>query len=109
MSEGVNRSGLTVLELLGVVTLLGVLVTIAVTRATDTTGAADVSACYTYKGDIEIQAEIWMHNTGSWPLGTLVDIGAEVAYFPEGLPTCPVDGTVYTIDANTGRVIGHNH
>ena len=71
--------------------------------------AAKVAACHVYKGDIEIQVELWNHNTGSWPAANLASIGADINYFPEGLPTCPVDGTTYTIDTSTGLVIGHNH
>ena len=104
-----NRSGLSLLELLAVVTLLGILVTIAVTRVSDETSGANVSGCYTYKGDIEIQAEIWMHNTGGRPAGNLADIAADSNYFPDGLPTCPVDGLPYEIESTTGRVNGHNH
>jgi len=68
-----------------------------------------VAASLLYKGDIEIQAELWRHNTGSWPASNLATIGADVNYFPEGLPICPVDGTPYTIDPLTGLVVGHNH
>ena len=104
-----SRSGNSLLELLVVVTVLGLLATIVVTHVTSESSSAKVSACHTYKGDIEIQAEIWMHNHGSWPAGNLADIGADTSYFPEGLPTCPVDSTAYTIDTATGLVIGHNH
>ena len=101
--------GMSLLELLAVVSLLGILTAIFLPRTFDSNEAANVAACYVYKGDIEIQAEIWHHNTGSFPASNLATIGADTEYFPEGLPTCPVDGTAYTIDASTGRVIGHAH
>ena len=103
------RRGYTLLELLAVVTIIGIVATIIVTHVSEESSSAKVSACYTLKGDIELQAEIWMHNNGSWPAANLSDIGGNTNYFPEGLPTCPYDGTAYTIDANTGRVIGHVH
>ena len=109
MQSRTRRWGISLLELLAVVTLVGIVATIVVTRTTSESSGANVSSCHTYKGDIEIQAEIWMHNHGSWPAGNLADIGAEIDYFPEGLPLCPVDGTTYTIDPTTGRVIGHTH
>ncbi|MCG8450754.1 MAG: prepilin-type N-terminal cleavage/methylation domain-containing protein [Pirellulales bacterium] len=109
MSKLELRLGYTLVELLTVVTLLGVIATIVITHVTSENSGAKAGACHTYKGDIEIQAEIWMHNRGTWPAGNLADIGADTAYFPEGLPTCPVDSTAYTIDTATGLVIGHNH
>ena len=72
---------------------------IVTTRLNGKTEEAKVSSCHTYRGNIEIQAELWMHNNGSWPAGNLADIKTEIEYFPEGLPVCPVDGTAYTIDS----------
>ena len=37
------------------------------------------------------------------------DIGTVDDYFPDGLPTCPVDGTSYTLDATTHFLVGHDH
>ena len=67
------------------------------------------SACYANKGDIELQVKLWRRNNGSYPAANLSDIGADTAYFPSGLPACPVDGTAYTIDTTTGLVTGHTH
>ena len=94
---------------MAVVALIGITVTIVLTRASDGSDKSDIAACYVNKGDIEIQCELWMHNTGSWPAANLSDVGGDLDYFPEGVPACPVDGTAYTIDTSTGRVSGHNH
>jgi hypothetical protein len=51
---------------------------------------------------------LWRRANGTWPAADLSAIGADANYFPEGLPTCPVDGAVYTIDTN-GAVVGHTH
>ncbi len=104
-----RREGLSFVELMAVLAIVALLAVVILPRVAGQSDSSKVAACLTYKGDIEIQAELWKHNTGSWPAATLSDIGADVSYFPEGLPTCPVDGAAYTIDANTGRVIGHNH
>ena len=92
-------------------TVLGIVAAVIVPRITGGSETADIAACHVFKGDIEIQAEIWRHNsiTDSWPAANLAAIGADIVYFPEGLPTCPVDGSVYTIDAATGLVVGHSH
>ncbi len=92
-----------------VIAILGIVAAVIVPRIVGGSDTTDIAACYVYKGDVEIQAEIWNHNTGSWPAANLAAIGADIDYFPEGLPICPVDGTAYTIDATTGLVVGHSH
>ena len=94
--------------MLAVVTILGIVAALALPRFVGSNAEADRNACFVNKGDIEIQAQIWRRNHGSLPASNLSDVGADAAYFPEGLPTCPVDGSSYTISA-TGRVIGHTH
>ncbi len=103
------RLAFSLLEMLAVISLLGVLIAIILPRVSTSHDAAKAGASHVDQGDIEIQVELWIQNTGSMPAGDLSDIGADINYFPEGLPTCPVDGTQYTIDTQTGLVIGHNH
>ena len=105
----ITRDAFSLTELMAVIVLIGITATIVLTRASTGNDNSNIAACYVNKGDIEIQAELWLNNSGSWPLANLSDVGGDVNYFPEGVPLCPVDGTVYTIDTSTGRVIGHNH
>jgi len=109
MQPALRQPGFSLLEVITVIAILGILALAIVPRAAESNDAADIAGCFVFKGDIEIQAELWHHNTGGWPAGNLSDIGADLNYFPEGLPTCPVDGTAYTIDPTTGLVQGHNH
>jgi prepilin-type N-terminal cleavage/methylation domain-containing protein len=95
-------------ELMAVIAVLAVVAGIILPRLTTGSNTSKKAACEAIQGDIEVQSELWRHNTGSWPATNLSNIGADVNYFPEGLPVCPYDGTAYTIDA-TGRVVGHNH
>ena len=67
------------------------------------------NACYVTKRNIEVQAELWYRNKAAWPATDLGDIAADGAYLPEGQPACPVDASGYTLDAATGRVVGHEH
>jgi general secretion pathway protein G len=101
--------GFSLVELIGVVAILALLAGIILPRVLGSNDNANIAACETHKSHIEVQAELWMHNTGTWPAANLSNIGADVNYFPQGLPVCPVDGSAYTIDNSTGRVIGHNH
>ena len=102
-----RRAAFSLTELMAVVAIIAVVAAIIVVRATGGSASSKSAACESIQGDIEIQAEIWRHNTGSWP-ANLSDIGADVNYFPTGVPACPVDGTTYTIDS-AGRVVGHAH
>ena len=105
----INRTqGFTLTELMAVLAVLAVVAAVIVVRATGGAATSKSAACQSIKGDIEVQAEIWRHNTGSWPATNLSNIGGDVNYFPTGVPACPVTGAAYTIDTS-GRVVGHNH
>ena len=104
-----HRNAFSLVELIAVVVIVGVLATVIVQRLVLHHEGAETAACYVNKGDIEIQVELWRHNTGSWPASNLATIGTDLNYFTEGVPTCPVDSSAYTIDTATGLVIGHNH
>lgn len=97
------------IELIAVVAILGVLALVIVPRVSSNRTSGNRSACFNQKAEIELQVRLWRRNTGSYPAANLSNIGADTAYFPSGLPTCPVDGTTYTINTTTGRVTGHTH
>jgi prepilin-type N-terminal cleavage/methylation domain-containing protein len=103
------RSGFTLTELMAVLALLGLLAALIVPRVVGHYHHAKRSACQVNQGEIELQVKLWRRNHGSYPAADLSNIGAAAAYFPVGLPTCPVDGSVYTIDTTSGTVIGHTH
>jgi general secretion pathway protein G len=104
-----RRNAFTLMELMAVLAILGLLATVILPRVVGGSDSGETAACHTHKGDIEIQAELWITNTGAWPAADLSTISGDLNYFPSGLPTCPVDQSSYTIDPSTGRVIGHNH
>ncbi len=102
------RKALSLLELLSAVTILGVLAAIALPRTTGAFDKGKATSCHINQAEIELQCRLWYRMSGSWPATNLVDIGADLNYFPESVPTCPVDGTTYTIDS-FGKVVGHSH
>lgn len=105
----VCRPGVSLLEILAVVTLMGIIAMIALPRLATSGDKTKANSCFATKGMIEVQAELWFRNKGVAPAADLSDIMGAPAYFPDGAITCPVDGTAYQIDTATRRVNGHAH
>lgn len=103
------RRGFSLLELLATVTLMGIVMAIVVPRFSGQSERTRVNACHVHRGNIEVQAELWYRQYGKWPARNLRDIGQNDHYFPDGLPTCPVDDSRYRLDRKTGQIIGHDH
>lgn len=106
-----NRRGFTLIEILAVVVILGILAVVVVPRVLSSSATAKTNACYQNKASINTAIEKFYFDAGTWPVDALTDIAADVNYFPDGIPVCPVDGTVYAMDpiAGNNRVAGHAH
>jgi len=103
------RRGFSLTELMAVVAILGVLAAMVIPRVAGHQDSSKKAACYANQGDIELQVKLWKRVNGTYPAANLSDIGTNTTYFPSPLPTCPVDGTAYTINTTTGLVNGHTH
>ncbi len=99
-----KQSGFSLLELLAVVTILGIIAAIIVPRVTVSSDTAKQRVRDHHKATINAAVERWYVDKGSWPLDNLSNIGADVNYFPDGIPTNPVDGSAYSLNATTHRV-----
>lgn len=104
-----RRPGLSLFELLAVLTLIAILAVVIVPRFSTQSVTAKRNACFVNKNNIEVQCQLWLRQKNASPVANLSDIGADRAYFPEVLPVCPVDGSAYTINTTSQRVIGHTH
>jgi type II secretory pathway pseudopilin PulG len=93
------------MELLAVVTILGIIAAIIVPRVTVSSDTAKQKVNAHNKGTINAAVERWYVEKGAWPANNLSDIGADANYFPEGIPTNPVNGSAYTLDGTTHRVL----
>lgn len=93
------RKGVTLIELLLVIVILGALVAIAIPRMRQSAQNARVNACATNIEIMNSQIEMYAgDNNGSYP-PTLATITGDPNLFPDGAPTCPLEGT-YTMGAN---------
>ncbi|WP_146446552.1 type II secretion system protein [Botrimarina colliarenosi] len=103
-----NRYGFSLMELLAVVTILGILAAIIVPRVISSSDTAKDRTCVYNCGHIHSAVERYRNANGVWPSADLNELDV-LAYFPDGIPACPVSGAAYTIDV-TGdryRVVGH--
>jgi prepilin-type N-terminal cleavage/methylation domain-containing protein len=100
-----NKSrGFSLLELLAVVTILGIIAAIIVPRVTVSSDTAKQRVRDHHKATINSTVERWYIDNNAWPANDLSDIAADINYFPEGIPTNPVDNSAYTLNATTHRV-----
>ena len=99
-----KKGGFSLLELLAVVTILGIIAAIIVPRVTVSSDNAKQKVRDHHKATINAAVERYYVNTGGWPANDLSDIGVDVNYFPDGIPTNPVDSSSYTLNATTHRV-----
>lgn len=99
------RQGLSLLELMLVVVLVSVIASLIVHRASQSTDMAKCRACHHNRTEINAAIERFGVSEGSYP-SDLTDLVAP-EYFPEGVPTCPISGATYSINATTHRVDGH--
>ena len=99
-----KRNGFSLMELLAVVTILGIIAAIIVPRVAVSSDTAKAKVHAHNKATINAAVERWYVEKGTWPAVNLSDIGADTNYFPDGLPTNPVNNGAYTIGATTHRV-----
>lgn len=107
-AKTIARNGFSLTELMAALAVLGLLAALVSIQTSTPQFASKKAACEAIQGDIELQCELWRHNTGSWPATNLSDISANSSYFPTGVPTCPLDGSSYGI-GTSGLVVGHSH
>ena len=99
------RPGLSLLELLAVITIIGFLSTLVVTRVSTAADTAKEKTCFHHRAQINAAVEIYAVKNDAFPT-SISDIDTPDV-FPDGIPTCPVSGVAYTLNATTHRVQGH--
>ncbi|MEL6108652.1 MAG: prepilin-type N-terminal cleavage/methylation domain-containing protein [Planctomycetota bacterium] len=100
-----RRTGFSLLELLAVVTILGVIAAVVIPRISASKVTAQQEVNRQNIAEINSAVERWYFEKGSFPATDLSDIGADVSFFPEGLPVNPVTGGAYVLNATTHRVV----
>lgn len=106
-TEQHHRFGFSLLELLLVVTLIGIIASIVIVRISSNADYAKVQSCFHNRTQLNSSVERWYIEKSAWPVNDLSDIGADVNYYPSGIPVCPVTGSAYTLNATTRRIDNH--
>jgi general secretion pathway protein G len=104
LNKKAKRRGFSLLELLAVVTILGIIAVVVIPRISVSSAKAKTEANKQNKSEINSAVERWYFEKGTWPADNLSDIGADANYFPNGIPTSPVDGSAYSLNSTTHRV-----
>ncbi len=100
--------GFSLLELLAVITIMGIIVSIVMTRISTSTDTAKIKLCHDSQSAINSGVERYLFDNGVLP-NDLDDMDI-LNYFPDGIPrNCPVDNSLYTLDATSKHVVGHDH
>jgi len=103
-----KKTGFTVLEVMLVVILISILAAIVIPRFSVSAQRAKVQSCEMNRAIINKQVEAFYFMEGTWPIDSMVDIKTNVNYFPDGIPTCPVDLTSYQlVPSPVHRVLNH--
>ena len=102
MVSKARRRAFSLLELLAVVVILGVIAMVVIPRINFSSSTAKENSCFQNKAEINAVVERYTFEDGSLPsnMNGLDD----PAYFPEGLPDCPISGENYTLFGGTKRV-----
>ena len=100
--------GFTLLEVMLVVILISILAAIVIPRMAVSTQMAKVQSCEMNRAIINKQVSLFFYMERTWPMDTLQDIKSNYRYFPDGIPTCPVDLTSYVLRPSPyHRISGH--
>lgn len=103
MRRSAKQTAFSLLELMAVVVILAIIAVIVIPRLTTSSTTAKTNGCLQNKSEINEAVERYYFDNGALPANT----AALSAYFPDGVPVCPVSGSAYTLSATTKRVVGH--
>jgi general secretion pathway protein G len=92
-----NESGFSLVEVLLVIILVSILAAIAIPRFSIGSKQAKIQSCEMNRAIVNTSTEVYYFTEGTWPLDSLADIKTNMNYFPDGIPTCPVDQTSYAL------------
>jgi len=100
-----RRQAFSLLELIAVIAIIGTITALVVPKVSASANAVKEASDDLNRAVINTAVERWYLEKDVWPANNLSDISADSDYFPEGIPTNPVNGAAYALNATTHRVI----
>lgn len=108
MIKSKGNAGFSLIETLLVIILISILAAIVIPRFSTGSRLAKIQSCEMNRSIMNTQVEVYYFTEGTWPLDSLADIRTNLNYFPDGIPTCPVDLTSYALRPSpVHRISGH--
>jgi general secretion pathway protein G len=101
-----SRAAMSLLEVMLVIVIIGIIATVIMGRLAASSDMAKCKTCHHNKSQLNSAIERFGVDTGDYPTD-LTDL-AVPAYFPDGLPVCPVSGAGYSMNGTTHRIDGHS-
>ena len=103
-----KQTGFTLIEAMLIIILVSILAAIIIPRFSAGSKRAKVQSCEMNRSIINTSVEVYYFTEGTWPIDSLKDIKTNVNYFPDGIPTCPVDLSSYRLAVSPShRVTTH--
>lgn len=99
-----QRGGFSWVEMLAIVTIMAIIAAIVVPRWVMSSDVAKAKANHHNKAVINAAVERWYVEKGTWPADNLADIAADTNYFPNGLPSNPLNNGTYQLNPSSHRV-----
>jgi len=107
-NPSLGSGGFTLIELLLAVILISIIGAIVIPRYMINQREAKIQACEIQRSIINKGVERFFMVESTWPANSLSDLRTNDMYFPDGIPTCPIDLTSYRLMPSPyHRVSGH--
>jgi type II secretory pathway pseudopilin PulG len=103
-SQVSQRAAFSLTELLALITIVGMIGAVVAPRIPHSSGNWQTEADKHFRASIATAVEQYYVETGRWPATDLSDIGANSAYFPDGIPASPLTGQSYRLNPETLQV-----
>jgi prepilin-type N-terminal cleavage/methylation domain-containing protein len=99
-----TRRGFSFIEFCAVATILSIIAAIVVPRVHVSPEVARQKIRDHHVAAINAAVEHYHGEHQVWPADDLHDIGSDPAYFPDGLPVDPLNGSPFRLDSQTHQV-----
>jgi len=99
-----KRKGFSWVDILAILAILAIVAAIFVPHLTGSNDTAKAKVNNHNKAIINAAVDRWYVEKGAWPAEDLSELSSDPTYFPNGMPTNPVDSSTYRLNPTTHYV-----